>query len=94
VWCMLQGSSSSRFNARIVHGYRQGVHVGLGSWRLGDRGLGLVGLWARGVRYASRLIEFEVEGSCVSWLEARGSCGARGSKARRWGLGFALGLGL
>jgi hypothetical protein len=75
---------------------------GLGGSGLGARGsgLGARGAWGSWgsvfqalVVHASRLIEFEIQGSCVSWLEARGLSRARGSKAR-WGLGLALGLGL
>jgi hypothetical protein len=58
VWCMVQGSSSSRFKARVVHGSRLvGVHVGLRARRHGTRGswgFGLVELGDRGVR-CSRL---------------------------------------
>ena len=42
--------------------------------------------------HASKLIEFEVQGSCGSWLEARGSCRAMGSYAGgSWGSVFLSG---
>jgi hypothetical protein len=43
------------------------------------------------VVHASKLIEFEVQGSCGSWLEVRDSCRARGYEARGSGL---LGFGI
>jgi hypothetical protein len=78
---MLQGSSSSSFNARVVHDSRLGVHVGLWARRLGSRGTRVScrargsearGSWGSGFKarvvHASRLIEFEVQRSCGSWL--------------------------
>ncbi len=71
MWFTVQGTSSSRFKARVVHGSRLGVHVGLRARRLGTRGS-----W--GSEFGgSGLVGFGIQGSSRSRFKARVVHGSR-----------------